>query len=349
MLTYRTYVHVEELKMENNITTIYLDPSALECIARDQKLFKLDKNQSALIKKIIINHYKQFDININELKDKIRATIEYEGGSKYFDEEKYLNVAWEITKHITEKTIVNEHGKKKRKKKISIRQNNNDSKLELILNACPENAGHSEYLANIIYSYLKEPQNEREKIIFKDVINTINTAIHNNQCIRIKTKTNDKIRLVSPKEIRVSEEELYNYFLYQVYSETSQKYFASTIHIYNIIDCYPEAKFRTFEPIIEERFNRMKNNGVQFSINDETVYKVKLTEEGKSLFNSRYLERPVPLSESDVEKGVYYFDCSKMQLKSYFAPFFKEAVILEPKEMVDEIKKDYQESIKNYQ
>lgn len=92
----------------------------------------------------------------------------------------------------------------------------------------------------------------------------------------------------------------------------------------------------------------MKSNGVQFSINENTIYKVKLTDVGKNLFKLRYLERPKPLSESDEINGIYYFDCSNMQFKSYFAPFRKDVIVLEPKETIDEILKEYMDAIENY-
>lgn len=93
----------------------------------------------------------------------------------------------------------------------------------------------------------------------------------------------------------------------------------------------------------------MKRNGVQFSINGDTIYKVKLTKNGEFLFKSRYLERPAPLPKSDENNGIYYFDCSEMQFKSYFAPFRKDVIILEPKEMIDEIVQEYKEAMYSYQ
>lgn len=47
----------------------------------------------------------------------------------------------------------------------------------------------SELLASIVYSYLKQPQYEREKIIYKNVVSVINKAIQNSQTIRIKKKS----------------------------------------------------------------------------------------------------------------------------------------------------------------
>lgn len=339
--------------MENNLITIYLDPIAHKKIKRDQDLFQTGKNKSKIIKQIIINHFEKYENDINELKQKIKNTIVDESDLHDFDEDSYLNIAWKITKYLGENTVIKDNSKKK--DKIHIRKNKNDDKLDFILNSRPMNASESEYLANIIYSYLKEPQCEREKIIYKDIINTINDAIQNNQSIRIKTKSykdNNKdnfvIQNIDPKEICISKEGLYNYLLYQVYSEKKQKYFASTIHIYNILSVYIDKNPRLFKSDIEEQFVKMKRNGVQFSIDGNTVYKIKLTDKGKALFNSRYLERPVPLSNSPIDKGIYCFDCSALQFKSYFAPFGKEVFFLEPKEIIQEIVQEYKDIIDYY-
>src|SRR5699024_873165 len=103
----------------------------------------------------------------------------------------YKKIIKKINNKIKNNKNINK--KKKTKKKIHIRKNKNDDELDCILDACPKNASESEYLANIIYSYLKEPQCEREKIIYKEIINKINDAIKNNRNIRIKTKSGKKI------------------------------------------------------------------------------------------------------------------------------------------------------------
>jgi len=150
------------------------------------------------------------------------------------------------------------------------------------------------------------------------------------------------------EEICTSQEGLYNYLLYQVYDEDKKEYVARTIHIYNILYVHLDTNLLTFQPHIEERFKKMKNNGVQFSINEDTIYKVKLTEHGKELFKLRYLERPNPLPESEEDKSIYYFNCSKMQFKSYFAPFRKDVIVLEPRDMIEEILQEYMDAIDIY-
>lgn len=334
--------------MTDDIITIYLDPIADKKLIHDQELFNTGSNKSELTRKIIINYYSKYEVNINELKQKIKNAVKNETKNQKFDEDEYLNIAWKITKYLCEKTIEITHEKKEHRKKISFRKKKNDSELEIIMDSCPKNASESEYLANIIYSYLKEPQNEREKIIYKDIVEKLNDSIKNKQKIRLKTKFDNKIQIIDPKEICSSQEGIYNYLLYQVYNEEMQKYLTRTIHIYNILYVHLDPEPSIFQPHIKEQFKKMKRNGVQFSINDDIIYKVKLTDQGKNLFKLRYLERPEPLSGSDKDNGIYYFNCSEMQFKSYFAPFRKEMKVLEPKEMVEEIVQEYMDAINNY-
>ena len=105
--------------MTDNLITIYLDSIAYKKIIHDQELFKTGKNKSEIIKKIIINHYSKYEININELKQKIKDTIINESGNYQFNEEEYLNIAWKIKKYLAEKTNVfgNETKKKDKHKK----------------------------------------------------------------------------------------------------------------------------------------------------------------------------------------------------------------------------------------
>lgn len=332
--------------MINDIISIYLSKKTYKEILRDQILFQTTNMISKTIKSIIINYYDRYENNIFELTNTIKSSIIHE--NYQFDDSKYINIAWNITKHLREEKCLKINRKEINTKKVSLRINNNDFRLEEIIEKCPSNINLSEYLCNIIYAYLNEPQHEREKVLYKDIVDSINRAITNKENIKIYTKSGKK-HFISPKEICVSQENLYNYLIYQGYDEEKQNYYASTIHIYNILNVQSQHNPLILQPEIEKYLNRMKNNGVQFSINGETIYKVQLTDEGKKLFNSRYLERPKPLPASDEKNGIYYFDCSKMQFKSYFAPFRSNVIILEPQSIIDEIVKEYEEALHNYQ
>ena len=317
--------------MENNEITFYLDSNAHALLKIDQKRFHLMNNESILIKRIIVNHYPRYNQEKSKLERKIDEALEYEAAS--FEPS---NITWEIMKYIGEnsinKTLTTD--KKANKDKIHLRINKNDDDLDIVIDSCPSEASLSEFIANIIYSYLDEPLYEREKIVFKDIYDSLKLAINKNQQIKIKSKSNTRetpeIKIIEPKEICISKEELFNYLLYK--GIRNGKECAMSIHLYNIISVILEPNVCSFSEEIISSFNRMKTNGVQFSISDNTIYKIKLTEHGKELYehNLKYIERPVALDKSDKDSGIYYFDCSKMQFDNYFGSFYEDMEILEP-------------------
>ena len=76
-----------------------------------------------------------------------------------------------------------------------------------------------------------------------------------------------------------------------------------------------------------------------------TTIKVKLTTLGESLLKTFTEYRPKLIKN---EKDIYYFETSEEQAKMYFRGFSKEAEILEPHSLREEIIKEYQEALNIY-
>lgn len=323
--------------MRNNEITFYLNPIAHSILKKDLKLFHLKNNESVLIKRIIVNYYPKYNQEKNKLENKIIESIDSQDTS--CDSE---IISWKILKFIGENSINKTTSvlMKGTKDKIHLRINKNDDDLDIIVDSCPASASISEFLANIIYSYLDEPLYERERIVFKDVYESLKLAITKNQQVKLKSKSNTRetpeIKNVEPKEICISREELFNYLLYKRIKDNKEC--ATSIHLYNIVSVVLQPQICSFDAEINSYFDRMKNNGVQFGITDNTIYKVKLTKHGRELYenNLKYIEKPFALDNSIPEKGIYYFDCSRMQFENYFGSFFEDVEILKPKEYRNE-------------
>ena len=300
-------------------------------------MFHLKNNQSVLIKRIIVNYYPKYNQEKNKLETKIIEAIQSQNSSCDFE-----IISWKILKFIGENSINKSAAVKKKsaKDKIHLRINKNDDDLDIVIDSCPTSVSISEFLANIIYSYLDEPLYERERIVFKDIYDSLKLAISKNQQIKIKSKSNTRetpeIKVIEPKEICISREELFNYLLYKRIKDNKEC--AMSIHLYNIVSIISQPQVCLFDDVINSYFQRMKNNGVQFGVSDNTIYKVKLTKHGKELYenNLKYIERPCALESSKPDEGIYYFDCSRMQFENYFGSFFEDVEILEPKEYRDE-------------
>ena len=324
--------------MENEEITLYLDSNIHLKLKEELKIFRLGNVESSLIKRIVVNYYPKYNEEKSKLEGTIVDAIKGENISCNLSEDEYQNISWKIIKHLGEASISNTSpsNKTKKKDKIHLRINKNDDYFEHVLESCQFGISLSDFIANIIYSYFQEPRHQREKIIFNDVYKRLQQAIDNNQQVSINAKSNTRdtniVKIIEPKKICVSKEGLYNYLLYKETIKGKER--ATSIHLYNISTVVLAPLKSTFSDEINNYFKRMEINGVQYSINSNTIYKVKFTKNGNDLYNDnlKYIERPVALDCSDKENGIYYFDCSQMQFENYFASFFNDIEILEPLE-----------------
>lgn len=70
-----------------------------------------------------------------------------------------------------------------------------------------------------------------------------------------------------------------------------------------------------------------------------------MTEEGESLLKSLTNYRPKMIKK---EGDIYYFEVANENAKLYFRQFSKEAEILEPKQLREEIRREYLEILELY-
>ena len=89
---------------------------------------------------------------------------------------------------------------------------------------------------------------------------------------------------------------------------------------------------------IRKNFNPFLTNG--------NLVKVKLSEDGKSLLKSLTNYRPKLIKK---DKDIYTFEASNENAKLYFRQFLKDAIILEPESLREDMKNEFLEVIKNYQ
>ena len=64
-------------------------------------------------------------------------------------------------------------------------------------------------------------------------------------------------------------------------------------------------------------------------------------------FNEAIIEKRYSLIKKD--KDIYTFEASNENAKLYFRQFLKDAIILEPESLKEDMKNEFLEVIKNYQ
>lgn len=200
----------------------------------------------------------------------------------------------------------------------------------------------SNYYRNLFNDYARLPQDERERIIFADIVLLIESAITNKRILNI-TLTNDTKMEFIPYALVRTNDELYNYLIGGIRRGGQIRCFP--LHLYKCANSI-KTKMRyslTDEEIkyLEEQIERGPRNIERRSI----TTKVKLTKKGIKFFKSFYLNRPIPLS---IEDDIYTFNTSQDELLLYFSRFGGEAYILEPLQFQNQMKRFHKKAFFNY-
>lgn len=195
----------------------------------------------------------------------------------------------------------------------------------------------AEYFRELFELYCSKFKYQRELFIFEERLRLILEAIKQEN--KIKIKYFSEIFDVEPIFIRREERGDENFlFCYEDKSSSYQNYKLKEIEVLSII---PEKVKKRDKKFIEN--TRRKYS--PFAGKENTI-KVRLTKLGESMLKGWTNYRPKLLK---IEKDIFYFEAPNEQAKLYFRTFLKEAEILEPKELREEILEELLLSVKLYQ
>ena len=199
----------------------------------------------------------------------------------------------------------------------------------------------SQYLNDFFSSYLSISRKDRERILFQDIFEELNTAIRKNSIIRFtSTSAPNVIFTVQPYCIAASKEEQCNYLLC-LDNETGipRSFRVSRIRaLYSSSDKFIPNESRKLElQEIARRSPQSTSKGIEAE--------VRLTEKGLQKFHFITKNRPDVLKK---EGNTLYFNWPKTQLEEYFHRFGKEAVILEPDECRESMRIFYKKAWEAY-
>jgi len=184
--------------------------------------------------------------------------------------------------------------------------------------------------------YCSKFKYQRELFIYEDKLKSILDAIKNEN--KLKIKYFSEIIDIDPIFIRREDKGNENFlFCYVDNLNSYQNYKLKEMEIVAIL---PEKMKKRDKKFIES----MKKKYDPF-LGKATTIKVKLTILGESLLKTFTEYRPKLVKN---EKNIYFFETSEEQAKIYFRGFSKEAEILEPLSLREEIIKEYQEALNIY-
>ena len=324
--------------MEEKIK-ISLPKETLDLLKKDCDDFKMTKenglpNMNAFVNTLIANFYESFSASEESLHDDVRAAL-CDVADRY--KEKTFEAIVKIFAQRTEQT-----DGKKDSVTFSFKPTKVSQKATAYIeNVLLQSQSLSSYYRRLLMAYAQKRKNEREKIIYCDVYDTLQKAIKKGVKACIVLKSNEVYKNATVYAMAPATDELFNYVLICVESHNM------TIRLASIKTVSLLSKKAEMPEQNRQLFDKQLRAAVQYPMynTDDEPIRVQLTDKGKRLFNRIYLYRPTPVS---IEGDVYTFECSANQLLYYFERFGDSALILSPKRLGIFMRNYYHFALKKY-
>lgn len=322
--------------MEEKIK-IYISKRTKDILWKDMELFEFFKrngklNQNDFLNELIMNYYEKYQ---NDQKNYREGILRVFASSDINDAET-----------LTDQVMAVFHGgaetsRQKKEVTISLKPTKKSSSIiSYIQNELTKNISLSGYFRNLLDSYVSMPQDEREKIIFRETYDIIRKAILEKKKISVATyRKPTYFHRISPYALSSSREELFNYLL----GAKENRICSFRVSRIRTIVIEEEKSFFTKEQLV--LLKKMEQYGPQFMISREQEIIVRLGQRGKELYQALYLHRP---AVDHMEGDLYYFYCSEEQIRQYFSRFGKYAEIVQPEYLREEMKQFYKEAYEMY-
>ena len=184
----------------------------------------------------------------------------------------------------------------------------------------------SNYYRNLFNDYARLPQDERERIIFKDELKVIESAIANNKILNIKLN-NTSLEFI-PYEMVRTNDELYNYLIGGIRKHNN--FHCISLHLFKCSNIIKTKNTFELSKNEIEHLNEALFYGPREVERRTVLTKIRLTPKGIKKYKAMYLNRTIP---TNIEDDIYTFNCSQDNLFIYFCRFGVDAEILEPQNL----------------
>ena len=321
---------------------IYVPEGVQRILMKDMELFEFYKkdgtlNRNDFYNTLIVNYYETYQRHNEVLFTKIRKVLAEDVPKREVEDLSYRIL--QLSEDSSERL---DSGRKD--VTISIKPTKNSSSIfRFIEDTLIKNSTLSRYFRDLFASYSLLPQDKRERIIFKENFEALEKAIARHRKVYFQTAANETAHVASPYVIADSKEELFNYLLCE-YRNTPYSFRISRMKKVIVLEEASSIKEET-----KHYLEKMKKNGPQFAYDsrrDTSLIKVRFTKRGEEMYKKIYLHRPAAVAK---EGNVYLFECSAGQAYQYFSRFSRNAVILEPESLYEDMKKFYGMGVRAYQ
>ena len=266
--------------------------------------------------RLMRNDTEEFGINNNKLCNYILERFKY---NKKMDSEKLLEMQGRPLKKIIQFDL-------------------NVSNREIYYDILKENKVEveAEYFRELFEIYTSKFKYQRELFIFEDRVKAILEGIKEKK--KLKIRYLNKVFTVEPYFIKREERGDENFlFCYVEEKKEYANFKLKELEIISLLDEKIKGRDKKFIESMRKNFDPFFGNG--------NIVKVRLTHEGLSLLKSLTNYRPKLVKK---EGDIYSFEVANENAKLYFRQFSKEAEILYPPSLREEIKREYLEVLELY-
>lgn len=319
---------------------IYIPEDMKSRLMNDAELFDFTKkdgsiNLNAFLKELLVNYFDEY----RERKEQLLKTI-------MTDLNAFPSISDEDADAIADK-IINTYmksGRYQADRGAAITLTVSGRSLDVmrsIENNLLAQTSMSQYINDLLVSYLAIARNKREMIIFRDIFEELNAAIRNNSIITFSsTSARDLVFTIKPYIIAASKEEQCNYLLCTDKGQELHR----TFRVSRIRALYTTSEHFTPDENMKLELQEIAMRNPQ-SASKNVYTEVLMTDRGIEKFHVITKNRP------DVYKkdgNTYYFNWPKRQLQDYFKRFGYDAVIVSPKDSWEAMRSFYGRSLDTY-
>ena len=210
------------------------------------------------------------------------------------------------------------------------------------------------FLKAVIEEYARKTQYEREGILLRELIDELQSCIDAQQLVVITLSGPNHTRHeVRPHSICCDPGCNYHYLVGltrkvgTTYPERIASYRISRI---NKIRRSHSRSGKITVAQAREIEQKLRDDGVQFLLQDSETICVRLTEQGKKMYDSQAHLRPIFSKYIKLSDGSwrYTFDCTQMQAEFYFFKFGSEAEVVFPSSLRELFARKYNKAVRVY-
>ena len=201
------------------------------------------------------------------------------------------------------------------------------------------------YLNTFFDRYARMQYADRERLYYFDKIMLLQKHIASKSAVDIEVGKDKKF--IVPYKICTDKGNNYNYLVALVWGKkgyTQQSFRISAIKkVLSVIGEEPPEK-------IDQEFKALSKNlskkGPEFLTGDEKDIKVRLSEQGKKMYEKQLHLRP---NYDHIEDGdIYCFKCSTSQILYYFFKYGEDAEVIEPEKLRNSFAERYEKAAEKY-